>query len=425
MTSREEAVRALAQLLGGLSPARYRARGLLGAPGGTTVEVSGRTSTVFFREDGSDNKVVQVFNNRVPSYYDLPVIVGRDDVNPETLQVLDIDIEALADWRGRSYLTEHHQTHEYGATDDYGVRIDNDVVYVQGRQIVPLSIRPTATASMKVFINAGWYEFGEDRYFFPGMYTRTLVAPATPGVYALEVVYIEAVTNYIGYARGIEVPLSELSDYVDYVPSVPPHSALVGCVLLASSTTAITQREIVDIRSFNTIPGGVTNFDNGISVTGDVLVTGGQVAFYDSYVDLQTGSRLRMPRGTPITGWEGQEGEAAYDTAFDSLFVHDGSQWNELASRAKSTTRITASDSPYTTTPTLDVLLCDTDGGAITGKLQAGSDGRHLRIVNCGDSGNDVTIVSDAAEAVRGDTRQTLADGEILILVFEPTEAWW
>ena len=95
------------------------------------------------------------------------------------------------------------------------------------------------------------------------------------------------------------------------------------------------------------------------------------------------------------------------------------------AARIKSTTRIDSGDSPYTTTNLVDVLFADTDGGAITVNLQAGVEGRRLRIVNCGTSGNDVTITPNGAETVRGDAGQTLADGEILILVYESVESWW
>lgn len=326
MTTRREAVDALARVYAGFKKQTYRSRGLLGSPGSTTVSVSGRTGMVFFREDGSSNKVIQVYNNRVPEYYNLPVVVGYDDVNPETMQVLDIDIEALADWRGRTFLQKHHKTHEYGSTDAYGVRLDDDVVYIQGRQIIPLSIRPTDTASMKVYINPGWYEFGDDRYYFPGGYSKTFVAPSV-GMAVLEVIYAEAVTNIINYARGEEFPISMIAGYVDYIPSAPPSTTIVGCVVLTSSTTSITQREIADIRAFNVIHGGTTSFSNGINITGNVVVTGGSLTTHDTYVDLSGLSRLRIPRGVVVSGWEGQEAEIAWDTGFDKLYMHDGIQF--------------------------------------------------------------------------------------------------
>jgi len=88
-------------------------------------------------------------------------------------------------------------------------------------------------------------------------------------------------------------------------------------------------------------------------------------------------------------------------------------------------TRIIDTDSPYTIDLGDVNLYCDTDGGAITVNLQAGVEGRRLRIVNCGTGGNDVTITPNGAETVRGDAGQTLADGEILILVYNATEGWY
>ncbi len=70
-------------------------------------------------------------------------------------------------------------------------------------------------------------------------------------------------------------------------------------------------------------------------------------------------------------------------------------------------------------------IFADSDSTAITVNLQAGTDGRYLRIGNVGTSGNDVTIDGNGGETVRGAATQIISDGEILILVFETTEGWW
>jgi len=82
-----------------------------------------------------------------------------------------------------------------------------------------------------------------------------------------------------------------------------------------------------------------------------------------------------------------------------------------------------------TTTDTADlkdeILLCQTDGGAFTQTLPAGEQGMHLRIINCGSSGNALTVDGDSSETVMGSLTQVLNDGESIDLHFDSTEGWW
>jgi hypothetical protein len=94
--------------------------------------------------------------------------------------------------------------------------------------------------------------------------------------------------------------------------------------------------------------------------------------------------------------------------------------------RIKTTTRITNADSPYTILATDDVIFCDTDGGAITANLPVGVNGTTYRIINCGSSGNDVTVTPNGAELLTGvNASRTLSDSSVIILTFETTEGWW
>lgn len=71
-------------------------------------------------------------------------------------------------------------------------------------------------------------------------------------------------------------------------------------------------------------------------------------------------------------------------------------------------------------------VFCDTDGGAITITLPAGSAGRVYRIINCGSSGNDVTVTPDGSELLTGaNASRTLSDKSVIILTYETTEGWW
>jgi len=92
------------------------------------------------------------------------------------------------------------------------------------------------------------------------------------------------------------------------------------------------------------------------------------------------------------------------------------------ANRICKTTRETVAT---TLDATDEIAMIDTDGGAITITLPAGINGLHYKIVNCGTSGNDVTIDGNGAENVMGSATQLLSDGEVLDLHFETTEHWW
>jgi len=90
------------------------------------------------------------------------------------------------------------------------------------------------------------------------------------------------------------------------------------------------------------------------------------------------------------------------------------------------TTRLVAADSPYTVTLYDEVIFCDTDAGPITVNLPAGRNGLGYRIINCGSSGNDVTITPDGSELIEGvSASKTISDGSVTDLCYETTEGWW
>ncbi len=90
--------------------------------------------------------------------------------------------------------------------------------------------------------------------------------------------------------------------------------------------------------------------------------------------------------------------------------------------RISNTTRVTTT---YTVLAADHVVYCDTDGGAFTATLPAGVEGTHYKIINCGSSGNSLTIDGAGAETVAGSATQTLIDAEVLELHYNATEGWW
>jgi len=107
----------------------------------------------------------------------------------------------------------------------------------------------------------------------------------------------------------------------------------------------------------------------------------------------------------------------------DRLAVLANNVVQSYGGRIHNTTRVAAS--PYNVLVADEVIFVDTDGGAITVNLPAGAEGAHYKIINCGTSGNNVTVDGNGAETVYGLATQTLNDGDVLDIHYNATEGWW
>lgn len=117
-------------------------------------------------------------------------------------------------------------------------------------------------------------------------------------------------------------------------------------------------------------------------------------------------------------------GRLVYDTDLNKLYVGDGVTAGGIPIETPvQTTRVTST--PYTITNTDFAVYFDTDSLAITGYLPEGSEGRSVRLINCGSSGYDVTVTPYGAELLDGmNSSKTLSDGSIVDLVYNATEGW-
>lgn len=92
--------------------------------------------------------------------------------------------------------------------------------------------------------------------------------------------------------------------------------------------------------------------------------------------------------------------------------------------RRKNVTRIDST--PYDISYAEEIIMVDTDTIDITINLPAGVDGQAYKIVNCGTSGNIVTINPNGTDLLNGvNAPETLYDSENLDLSYDSTEGWF
>ena len=95
-----------------------------------------------------------------------------------------------------------------------------------------------------------------------------------------------------------------------------------------------------------------------------------------------------------------------------------------------STLTLSTSISRQTTSTTIDGTARqwngNTDAGALTFTLPAGTQGIEYKIVNTGTSGNILTTTPDGTENLMGvNSSFDLSDGESLIIAYDITDGWY
>lgn len=188
-----------------------------------------------------------------------------------------------------------------------------------------------------------------------------------------------------------------------------------------------------DEKYYIKMPGEVSSFDgNSLIVSGSRALEG----IYNSYTDAGNKATFFSSIFYYIYGDPDENGTwritlDGSDLVFQrresgvwvtkTTFISGGSSIRE-------TTRIINTDSPYAVVILDHIIFCDTDAGAIEVDLAAGVEGRSLKIINCGSSGNDVTVDPNGTEQLYGagaGVASTLADGEVIDIHYNATEGWW
>ncbi len=244
--------------------------GSLGIPlgGRRLTDVPDRPSFVYVRLRDNQNEVVQAFNNKVTSSYNLPVILHRegsryvvDGVNTQRYQ---------SNWNNAAaYLPRHGTNHSF--YDGGG----GDVTWVYSRQIMPYLVYPDSTITgsfLKISphtlldVNNQWKIVGGTGTPSVLQYLPTGGNDAIMGL-----LYIDSPTGNPKLIINSGTPFSNLltgtGDIYQYIP-VPNINTQIplAAIRLSSGTNNINWDNIYDVRQWiHTFPSGTSSGGGGNS----------------------------------------------------------------------------------------------------------------------------------------------------------------
>lgn len=271
------------------------------------VDVPDRPGFVYARISGLYGaEVVQAYNNKIDSQYNLPVLLIKDE---KTLyyRVFDLDsssyINALPSGSNQSSLVAKHGiNHSMGDGDFEGT----DPVFVFSKQLLsPFGVTPDPdyypSGAIAVFDGYYYWE-GQIRY-----YTGTTidVNPYRPTVenYKWITLWLNAASGTVDVFEGTEFSFGiGGGDPVPYIPEVDPALGVtISAVLLEPDPDFIEFSDMVDIRPFFGWTGSLTGTADQFSLTG----SNGSIIFMTptggSYMTLPN---FRLQRGNAVIGIE-------------------------------------------------------------------------------------------------------------------------
>lgn len=159
--------------------------------------------------------------------------------------------------------------------------------------------------------------------------------------------------------------------------------------------------------------------------TSDILASQPALVFVDERLNSQTPPSITANLGTSPSYTYGA-------FVFNLGTAPTSCTHFEFGGTVKTTGGMINNTSRYTTTQTLTsfdhIVFCDTDGGAWTLSLPAGVEGTNYKIINCGSSGNDLTVDPNGTEQLFGagaGVSQNVSDGEVINIHYNATEGWF
>ncbi len=219
------------------------------------VKVTGRTGYIYVTV--GDAPAIEVFNKRVSPVYGVPVWIGYDAIEKNTLQVLGPGISevdngvSMPGQPGSASVPEHGGNHSF---------LGSDPLWVQKRQVIPGRIGIGTISGSAAAVEV-WPDVvavaGEFAYIVRQTIDISSHIPATAGRSLFVAVTADStgavvITAGTEYAGGLTPPLS-------YLPAVPDGSVLLGFVRLYAGMTALTDSatttDFLDTRTL-TLPAG-------------------------------------------------------------------------------------------------------------------------------------------------------------------------
>jgi len=171
--------------------------------------------------------------------------------------------------------------------------------------------------------------------------------------------------------------------------------------------------------------GGTTGAAAYLTDSGAISITAGTFSKIIGVYDSTTGGQLHAHPGD-LSQSVGAGSPSGIGTGADSGTSSLASRLDHKHKITTPTVVITTGESSYTTLSGDEVVLGDTDSGAVTILLMAGIAGTTYRIVNAGTAANNVTVTPNGAENLIGaNSNFTLLDGEDLLITYNATKGWY
>jgi hypothetical protein len=229
--------------------------GILGVylNGEQLVDVPNRPGFVYVRLRDNLSEVVQVFNENVSVIYDLAVIVVREG---NRYYIKGRDTLRYNNWNSpSSFVPAHANQHAFNPSEGGG----GDILWVQGRQIVPLGAYPSGTkGSPNVSIYP--YQFREDdgvlvTYGATGTGDIAQYKPVD-NTAIMGIVYIDTNTGnpefILNSGSFFPASITGTQEVVQYLPAVSDSTFLIAAgIRLVSGTSSIGWDNIYDLRQWH------------------------------------------------------------------------------------------------------------------------------------------------------------------------------
>lgn len=223
--------------------------GSLGIPidGRKTVDVPNRQSYVYVRLRDNQNEVVQAFNNKVATSYNLPVILEREG-NRYKVQGVNTQRYENNWYNSAPYLPNHGVSHSFPEGGG------GDIVWVFERQIMPALVYPNTNTGTNVKMFGYPFLAQDDTWRLVGNTgTQELIGyrPITGALSVMALVYLDSITGNPGVLvnSGTQFPqFLTGSQIYPYLPVPSSTQIPLAGVRLSTGTSRISWENIYGVR---------------------------------------------------------------------------------------------------------------------------------------------------------------------------------